>query len=405
MADFQYIARNPSGGRVSGTLAVASERDVLSHLEERGLLPVAVRPAPAPALPVLSFKRKKKLSGRVMARVYRQLSDLLKSGVPLLRAIELLEKQGSEPALSEGLADVRRSVASGEGLAESMAKHPRLFNELALSMIRAGQEGGFLEDVLARIADYTEQEEELRGRVLGAMAYPIFLFVVGSTVITLLIVFFVPKFEQIFARLKSKGQLPAITEMLLATSGFLQGYGLILVALLGAGVYALVRHSRSPEGRERIDRLRITAPVIGEIILSLAIVRFSRVLGTLLANGIPILKALRIAKDSTGNVILSQAISRAADNITGGESLTEPLRQSGYFPRDVVEMVAIAEESNTLEKVLIDVADSTERRTTRQLELLVRLLEPMMLLIMAAITLVVVAALLLPVMKMSSALK
>lgn len=404
MPDFEYIARGRTGDRVSGTLTANAERDVLTVLADKGLLPIRVQPALVSGRR-LSLPKKKKVAGRTMVRFYRQLSDLLTAGVPLLRALELMERQSSEETLSQALSEVRRAVADGEGLAESMGKFPSLFGELALSMIRAGQEGGFLEDVLARIAEYTEQEDELKGKIVGAMAYPVFLFLIGSTVITLLVVFFVPKFEAIFARLKDKGQLPAITTGLLTTSNFLQRYGAVLVvAAIGAGV-AADRWRKTPRGRERIDAWKITAPRLGEIFRNLAIVRFCRVLGTLLTNGIPILKALKIAKDSCGNVILSRAIAEAADSVTSGESLTEPLRLSGYFPRDVVEMVAIAEESNTLEKVLLDISTSTERRTTRQLELFVRLLEPMMLLVMAMITLVVVAALLLPVMKMSSALK
>lgn len=405
MPDFEYIAKERTGGRVTGTLTAGGERDVLQLLGDKGLLPITIRPAKT-ARPKLALGgKKKRVPGRVMVRFYRQLSDLLTAGVPLLRALELMEKQAGEEVLASALGEIRRAVADGEGLAESMAKFPLLFGELALSMIRAGQEGGFLEDVLARIADYTEQEDELKGKIMGAMAYPVFLLIIGTVVIGALVIYFVPKFAPIFARLKEKGQLPGITIALLGTSDFLQRYGVILVALLGGAVYALVRWSRTPAGRERIDLWRISLPKIGEISRSLAIVRFCRVLGTLLNNGIPILNALRIAKDSCGNLVLSRAIARAADSVTSGDSLTEPLRVSGHFPRDVIEMVAIAEESNTLEKVLLDISNSTEKRTTRQLELFVRLLEPMMLLVMACVTLIVVTALLLPIMKMSSALK
>lgn len=406
MAEFQYVARQASGTRVSGQLTAGGERDVLAALEEKGLVPIRIRPAsPAVArLPILA-NRPRKVPGRIMARVYRQMSDLLKSGVPLLKTLELLERQTSVGDLPAAIAAVRKSVADGAGLAESMAKHPQAFGELAVSMIRAGQEGGFLEDVLSRIADYTEQEEELKGRIAGALAYPIFLLVVGTLVITTLVVFFVPKFEQIFTRLRQKGQLPALTEILLGTSGFLQRYGIfLLIGMVGLFV-AFDRWRRSRAGRERVDDLKLKLPGMGDMFRDLAVVRFSRVLGTLLANGIPILQALRIAKDSCGNVVLSRAVAAAADNVTGGESLTEPLRQSGYFPKDMIEMVAIAEESNTLERVLLDLADSTEKRTTRQLEMAVKLLEPLMLLVMASVTMVVVAALLLPIMKMSTALK
>ena len=404
MSTFDYVAKESSGNRVSGSLVADSERDVLQVLDERGLLPIRIRPARV-TKPLLATRRRRKLPGRVMARTYRQLSDLLRSGVPLLRSLDLLARQSSEGDLAQVLTDIRKKVADGEGLAESLHEHDHLFNSLAVSMIKAGQEGGFLEDVLARLADYTEREEELKGKVLGAMAYPIFLLVVGTVVITVLVVFFVPKFEQIFGRLAAKGELPGLTIGLLATSKFLQAYGILLLALIGAIIWAARRWAQTPAGRLMLDRLKITAPKVGTIMRDLAIVRFSRVLGTMLGNGIPILTALRIAKDSCGNQILSQAIADAADNVTSGESLAEPLRDSGCFPRDVIEMVAIAEESNTLEQVLLDISESTERRTTRQLDLFVRLLEPMMLMIMAAVVLMVVAALLLPVMKMSTALR
>lgn len=405
MPDFEYVAKERTGGRVAGVLSAGGERDVLQLLGDKGLLPISVRPA-AVNKPRLQLSRKKKrVPGRVMVRFYRQLADLLTAGVPLLKSLELMERQSAEETLSNALAEIRRSVADGEGLAESMGKYPEIFGELALSMIRAGQEGGFLEDVLARIADYTEQEDELKGKIAGAMAYPIFLFLIGSLVITSLVVFFVPKFEQIFTRLREKGQLPMQTIALLGLSNFLQTYGIFIIAAAVAAGVAVQRWMKTPEGRERLDRWKITAPKLGEIFRNLAIVRFCRVLGTLLNNGIPILSALRIAKDSCGNVVLSRAIAEAADSVTSGESLTEPLRLSGYFPREMIEMVTIAEESNTLEKVLLDISTSTEKRTTRQLELFVRLLEPLMLLVMAVITLAVVSALLLPVMKMSSALK
>ena len=402
---YQYEARDAGGQRVKGTMVAATEREVVQAIGDKGLLPIRID-ASAVSSPMFSgMKRKKPPNGITMARVYRQLSDLLKAGVSLLRAIEIIEKQSEPGLLPDALADVRKNVADGEGLATSLGKHSQVFDDLAVSMIRAGEEGGFLEDVLTRIADYTEREAELRGKVMGAMAYPMFLSVIGVLVVTGLVVFFVPKFEKMFNKLRAKGQLPTITEWLLNTSWFLQTYGLYMLVGIVVSVYLGIRWLRTPSGRIWFDKVRISVPKLGAIIRSFAIVRFSRVLGTMLANGIPLLTALRIAKDSTGNVVLSEAISKAADNVTTGASLADPLRASGLFPRDVVEMVAVAEESNTLEKVLVDIADSTERRTTQQLDLFVRLLEPMMLLIMAVVVMAIVAALLLPIMKMSSTLK
>ena len=286
-----------------------------------------------------------------------------------------------------------------------MAQHPRAFDELAVSMVRAGQEGGFLEDVLRRIADFTEQQEDLKAKVLGALAYPIFLATAGFIILNILIIFFVPKFEPIFKRLRDKGELPTLTVGLIGFSHFLQAWGWAVVLALVGLIVVYRRWAASPKGRMIVDGVRLRIPVAGKIYVSFALSRFTRILGTLLHNGIPILHALRISKDSTGNKVLAQAIDKSADNITAGDSLAAPLAASKHFPRNVVEMISVGEESNNLDKVLIDIANGLEKRTSRQLELFVRLLEPLMLLIMAAIVLLVVAGLLLPVFKMSSAVQ
>src|SRR5262249_40163238 len=248
-----------------------------------------------------------------------------------------------------------------------------------------------------------EQQEDLKGKVVGAMAYPIFLSVIGFIVLNVLVIVFVPKFEDIFKRLEEKGELPAITQILMGASHFMQRHGW-WAALVAIGLVFVFRGwAGTPNGRLKVDKLRLKFPGAGAIYLQLALSRFTRILGTLLHNGIPILQALRIAKDSTGNRVLSEAIEKSAENIKAGDSLAKPLEASHHFPRDVVEMVSVGEESNNLENVLIGISESMEKRTSRQLELFVRLLEPVMLLVMAAATLLVVAGLLLPVFKMSSA--
>lgn len=400
MADYRFEAVSAAGARQTGTLSAASERDAAGQLDARGLFPVKLE-AVKPASRGWGGGR---VADRHMATFYSQLADLLRSGVPLLRALDILERQAAQPSLAEVVRDVRAKVADGTSLAEAMGRYPQVFGELAVSMIRAGQEGGFLEDVLKRIADFTENQEDLKSRVVGALAYPVFLAVVGFVVLNVLVIFFVPRFQPIFAKLEEKGELPALTVGLMATSTFLQRHGWWVVILAGVGVYGL-RKWAAGSGRLTVDRWRLAVPGAGRIYLNLALSRFTRILGTLLHNGIPILQSLRIAKDSTGNRVLSDAIERSADNVTAGDKLAAPLRACAYFPRDVVEMVAVAEESNSLETVLLEVANSLEKRTSRQLELFVRLLEPVMLLVMAGLTLVVVSGLLLPVFKISSAVK
>lgn len=399
MAEFNYEAMGSGGQRSQGMLVAGSEREVVAMLDARGLFPIKVTPAKTAS----AAHRGGRVSSRHLATFYAQLADLLHSGVPLLRSLDLLERQNTNPTLSEVVRDVRARVADGTGLAQAMAQHPRCFSELAISMVRAGQEGGFLEDVLRRIADFTEHQEDLKSKVTGALAYPVVLLVVGSIVVNILIIFFVPKFEPIFKKLEEKGELPGLTVFIVSTSHILQRHG-IWVALGGVlAVYLFRRWAATESGRMKVDALRLKLPGAGRIFLALALVRFTRILGTLLHNGIPILQALRIAKDSTGNRVLSQAIEKSAENVKGGDSLAAPLAASHYFPRDVVAMVSVGEESNNLETVLLGISASLEKRTSRQLDLFVRLLEPLMLLVMAVITLLVVAGLLLPVFKMSSA--
>ena len=400
MAEFSYVAMASSGQRNQGKLTANSEREVMAMLDARGLFPVSVSMIQDQSS---GHGWQKRIKPRAMAMFYTQLADLLRSGVPLLRSMDILERQTSAPALGQVIREVKAKVSDGTTLADAMSAYPKAFSELAISMVRAGQEGGFLEDVLKRIADFTEQQEDLKGKVVGAMAYPIFLSVVGFIVLNVLIIVFVPKFEDIFKRLEEKGELPAITQILMATSHFMQRQGWMAIVAVIALFFAFRRWAGTPNGRLRLDKIRLKIPLAGAIYLQLALSRFTRILGTLLHNGIPILQALRIAKDSTGNKVLSAAIEQSAENIKSGDKLATPLANSKFFPRDVVEMISVGEESNSLETVLVDISISLEKRTTRQLDLFVRLLEPLMLLVMAAVTLFVVAGLLLPVFKMSSA--
>jgi general secretion pathway protein F/type IV pilus assembly protein PilC len=401
--DYSYTALASSGQRSEGILTAGSEREALSMLDARGLYPVRISMARTAGV----RRSSKRIRARQMATFFAQLADLLHAGVPLLRSLDILERQSAHPGLSQIVREVRAKVADGTSLADAMAQYPRAFTELAVSMVRAGQEGGFLEDVLKRIADFTEKQEDLKSKVVGALAYPVFLAVTGFIVLMVLVIFFVPAFQPIFEKLEEKGELPTLTSMLMSTSHSIQDLFITVKGwcILGGIVFLFVlygRWKRTDAGRLAMDRFRLRMPQAGTIYLNLALSRFTRILGTLLHNGIPILQALKIAKDSMGNKVLTAAIDKAAQNVTEGNKLAAPFSACTYFPRDIVEMVSVGEESNNLEGVLISIADALEKRTTRQLELFVRLLEPMMLLVMAGITLLVVAGLLLPVFKMSS---
>jgi general secretion pathway protein F/type IV pilus assembly protein PilC len=401
--DFAYIARELTGQQVTGTVSASSQQDALAMLSSRQLFPLKVDLAAQPGGARQSLFGRR-VGARQLAVFYSQLADLLKSGVPLLRSLELLEEQTSNTGFQQVLQDVREQVADGSRLAEALSRHKKVFGELVLSMVRAGEEGGFVEEVLKRTAAFTDHQEELKGKVVGAMVYPIFLLGFGFIVVAVLLVKIVPKFEKtVFANLAQRGELPWATTTLLGISNFAQRYWLLIALAIVAAIYGLRQWLATEQGRWRADRFRLKAYGVGRIVRSLAVARFCRVLGTLLHNGVPILQSLRIAKDATGNVVLSHAIADAAENISEGKSLARPLGQSGQFPRDIVEMISVGEEANNLEQVLVDIADNLERRTSRELDLSVRLLEPLMLVLMAGVVLFVVMALLLPILQSSSA--
>lgn len=401
MQEFTYIARNAAGEKLTGTLVAASRQEAVGILGSRALYPVTVEPRVEKRLGGLT---RRKPRPQQIAVLYGQLADLLRSGVPLLRSLEVLQRQTSNARLKLMIEDLRARVEDGASLADAMGRDVRVFGEMAVSMVRAGGEGGFLEESLDRVAEFTEKQEDLRSRVAGALAYPAILAVVGATIVTVLMVFFVPQFSELFSQLRQNGQLPILTDWLLWLSDTLRQWGWLLLAL-AVGLAWVARVKLATEaGRHWLDRLKLKLPVAGAIFLNLAVARFCRVLGTLLRNGVPILKALEISSDATGNRVLGEAIRAAAENISAGERLAAPLAACGHFPAAVIEMIAVAEESNTLERVLVEIADGLERRTWRQLDLFVRLLEPFMLLIMAALVLAVVVALLLPMIRMSSAI-
>ncbi len=400
MPDFKYLARELTGKKVSGTLTASSEKDALASLSSRNLFPVSV--AQTDQSKQQSTTGSRRVPARFLTVFYNQLADLLKSGVPLLRSLQLLEDQTSHSSLKFVIQDVREQVADGTRLNDAMRRHPKAFNFLTVSMVKAGEEGGFLEDVLARIAAFNDHQEELKGKVTGAMVYPVFLLVVGFLVVAAMMVWVVPNFAPMFDSMKKEGTLPWATTTLFSISDTVQAYGLLMAVSAAGGVAALVSYVRSEKGHRWLDEWKLKVPGLGGILQSLAVARFSRMLGTLLKNGVPILQSLRIAKDASGNLVLAEAIGNAADNVSSGQSLAVPLRASGQFSKDLIEMIAVGEEANNLENVLIGVADNLEKRTSRRIDMVVRLLEPMMLLVMAGVVVFIVMALLLPVMTMST---
>lgn len=397
MATFTYKAKTRTGQTVSGVLTAESHQAALRTLDDRSLFPLVITEGSQAAKGAITG-RKKKLRLKVLSTFYGQLADLLRAGVPMLRALDVLARQSSDVLLSEILRDIHSNVSGGETLADSMARHPNAFNDLSIAMIRAGEQGGFIEDVLVRIANFTERQDELRNKLLGSLIYPAVLFLAGTSVVTFLMVGVVPKIRGFLERVEK----PWITHVVFWLSDFVGSRGIYLLAGAMFLVLITVPYLKTDQGREAWDRFKLRLPFLGNVLLMVSLCRFCRILGTMLHNGVPILQALKVSKDSAGNIILAREIERASENVQKGQSLASPLGSSGLFPMDVVDMIAVAEESNSLETVLVQIADSNEVRTGRKIDLGVRLLEPLMLMLMAGIVMVIAVALLVPIIRMST---
>lgn len=398
MTEFSYTARDAGGQRVTGTIEAANQREALAGIAARSLFPIEV----GGAVQTREVQSNRRVSAQLLAVTFGQLADLLRSGVPLLRALDVIKRQTSHASMKEVLGEVHRMVEQGSSLAEATRRFPRAFGEMATSMIRAGEEGGFLEEALARVAEFTEAQDDLKKRTVSAMIYPLVLAVIGTLVVVVLMVFFVPRFDSLFQSLRQRGNLPLMTEVVLGVSQTVKQAGpwALMFGIVGAIVAR--RWLATDRGRMWSDRLKIHVPLIGPIFLNLAVARFCRVLGTLLKNGVPILRSLDISSEATGNRVLGEAIHQATENISAGQRLAGPLAACGHFPPAVVEMISVAEESNTLDSVLVNISEGLERRTWRMLDVAVRLLEPLMLLMLAMVVLVLVIGLLLPVIRMST---
>lgn len=396
MPTYSYKAMGTDGKPVAGVLTAENYQVVLRTLEEQSLFPIKVQQGSATRRSAIGGRGKVK--ARYLTVLYRQLADLLRAGVPMLRSLDVLAKQTSHAVLAELTREVKEDVAGGQTLADAMEKHPRAFSELHVSMIRAGERGGFLEDVLERISGFAERQDELRNKLLGAIIYPIVLLFVATLVVVFLMTFVVPQLREFIP----KESYNIFTHIVFgATDTFLDYYPLILGSIFAVG-FAVWTFKRSERGTRAIARAKLRAPIIGKVVTIVAVCRFCRILGTMLHNGVPILQALKISKDSAGNLILAEEIEKAAESVRKGDPLSTPLAACGLFPLDVINMIQVAEEGNNLEPVLIQIAETNEARTGRQIDLAVRIVEPMLLLCMAVIVMSIAMALLLPILTMSS---
>ena len=397
MNQFHYTALTQRGEKVSGQVEAESEAMVLRFLEEKHLFPVRVTGSGSVS-PLQ--KSRKRVRSRDVGIMYGQLADLIGSGVPLLRSLDSLIRSTVNPKLTEVLKDVRAAVADGKSLTESLREFPTVFPPLHLAMVQAGERAAFLEQVLRSLAEFLERLDDLRSKVIGSMIYPALLAAFGSAVMVGALLFFVPKFEPLLAGV----QKPLPTEIIFGMSKAVREYWYLLLIGLGVAGGAFWSARASESNRRILERWRLSIPVAGTALRMLAITRFCRILGTMLANGVPLLQALKISKDATGSNLLADHIAKATESVREGKTLSGPLAEGKLFPDQVLAMIAVAEESNKLDKVLIQIADTVERRTNRQVDTAVRLLEPLILCVVAAGIGFLALGLLLPIFTLASSL-
>jgi type II secretory pathway component PulF len=415
MSLFQYKGLQANGAMAEGQLEAADRQGAFAQMAGLGLRPVSLAEKAAAgsgtgfALPAslagLSFrKRSAKVSGRELENFTRLLSSLLAAGVPLSRALVILHKESSSPAASAEWKQIHDLVIDGMSLADAMGQSPQTFPRVYTAMVQAGETGGFLDLVLAQIADFQAREKELRSKVMSAMLYPTILFVLAIAVLIFLLTFFIPRFQGIFKGFGAT--LPIATQIVIGASTLVRSYGaFVAVGLLIVG-FMLRTWFTSEKGRRTWEGLVLRSPVLGPLVAEFAMARFCRMLGTLLGAGVPLVQGLSVARKSIGNQILVDAVSQSIERVQQGGQLGASLAESrGLFPNSVVEMISVAEESGRLDQELVRIANVTEGDLDRELKTAVALMEPMMLFFIAAFIGTIFISMVLPIFTLQDYIK
>ncbi|MBT8494702.1 MAG: type II secretion system inner membrane protein GspF [Deltaproteobacteria bacterium] len=330
----------------------------------------------------------------------RQLATLVKAGIPLAESLGAMFEQTENIKFKHSIEQIRSAVNEGSSLADALSKHPKLFDDLFVSMVRAGETAGNLDDVLIRLADFLESSEKLKSKVQGAMAYPLIMIAVGVIIMVILMVAVVPKITGLFKQ--QDKALPLNTELLIGFADFLKNHWLLTFVFIGLAIWGARAYVKSKSGKVKWHNFLLGAPALGTLVKQIAVGRFARTLGTMLEAGVPMLRALDTAKEVLGNVILVDAVDKAKIAVTEGESLAVSLRRSGHFPPTVTHMIAVGERSGTLENMLLRVADNYDQNVDMKLTKFTSLLEPLMLVVMGGAVAFVVFSILMPLMDMSS---
>ncbi|MGD0021073.1 MAG: type II secretion system inner membrane protein GspF [Smithellaceae bacterium] len=404
MSVYEYTALDEKGRERKGFVDAMGVAAARQKLREEGVYPTEINQAADKKDTVLSgvlgINLWQRVSTKVVSVFTRQLSTLLGSGIPLVPSLSVLIAQTKNPLLKQTLAQIREQVNEGKSLTQGMLNFPHIFPSFYVSMVRAGESSGTINLVLERLADFSENQQALMSKIRSALAYPIIMLFIGSGVIFLLMTFVVPKITGIFTDMHQT--LPLITIVLIAISNFLKSFWWLILILLAAAIAAFKYMTTGTEAGKRLwDTAKLKIPVWGQVNRKIAIARFCRTLATLLQSGVPLLSSMEIVCNVVNNILIGEAISKASKDVEEGKGLSGPLTQSGIFPPLVTEMVAVGEQTGTLEKMLNRVATAYETEAQADIMVLTSLLEPLMILVMGLVVGFIVISILLPIFEMN----
>ena len=408
MNSFRYQALSAGGSNVEGVIEAEDRKSALQQLGQRGLFPsnlvacstsgAATGSTTATNKPA-GFSFGNRVGRKQITALTREMSALLGASIPIPQALESLGEEEENPALRAVVLQISEAVRKGESFSAALGTHPELFSTLYTSMIRVGEEAGVLPKVMNDLADLLEHDDEVRSEVLAAVAYPLFVLGFGVVTVAILLTVVLPRLFGMLQEMLTV--LPLPTLILLKVSSTLHQHWFVILVTVVAVVGGLWRYLRTPGGTATWDKFKLRIPLMGSVFQSAALGRFARTLGTLVKSGVSLLPALKIVENTIGNVVLAAQIARVAEETRGGDSLAAPLRKLGIFPRTVVQMIAVGEESGKLDDMLLKVADIEERHMRSRTKTLISLLAPILILVVGALVGFMVIALLLPIFKMS----
>jgi len=404
MALFEYTHVNQTGQEAQGLVDAASLEEARRRLRTAGyhVIEIAQRQAEAQRKAVSDRRRVRRIGTRELSTATRQLSVLMQAGMPLVNALSTLVEQSGDNRLGRVFAQVRDSVNEGVTLGRALADHPSVFPGTYVNMVEASEAAGTLEEVLAQLADLYERRAKLTGKVKAALAYPLFMLVVGFSVVVFVLSFVLPSITKLFLEMKMR--LPWPTIVLIRTSDVISRYFWVLAVLLVGLLVAFVYWTRTSAGRKLWDRFKLRCPLLGQIVRKVAVSRFCRTLGALLNSGVTIVEALTLAERVAGNTVIARAAADARDRVSHGDTIANSLRNSGVFPPVVVNMIAAGEQSGTVEDGLARLADLLDNDVEAKLNTFTSLLEPIMILVLGALVGFIVLAMLLPIFDINQAI-